>query len=68
MTDYDTMNPLLLFLRGIRRNSLNFDLYKDFDLIIFYNPKADALYPLDMKKFDPEKDFTVMFSRSQSIK
>jgi hypothetical protein len=63
LTDYNTINPLLLFLRGIKRNNLDFDLYKKFDLIIFYNPNADALYPLDMKKFDPEKDYTVMFSK-----
>ena len=63
LSNHESTDPVLLFLRSIKRNTMDIELYKKLDLIIFFNPTANAMYVLDMKTFDPESDFTVMFSK-----
>ena len=63
LSNHVSTDPLLLFMRSMKRNTMDIELYKKFDLIMFFNPNANAMYVIDMKEFDVDKDFTIMFSK-----
>lgn len=59
----DLNAPIILFLKGLRNGTLDLTKFQKFDKILFYNPNAKALFPLDLKEYDPEKDFLKLFMR-----
>jgi hypothetical protein len=63
LTDYETSDPLILFLRSLRKNTVNKSVFDKFDLILFFNPDANALFPLNIKTFDPTKNYQQAFIR-----
>jgi hypothetical protein len=56
-------NPILLFLKSIKREMINKEKYSKIDLVIFFNPNANALIAVDLKDPEFEKNFLVIFQR-----
>jgi len=67
MTDYETSDLLILFLRSLRKNTVNMEIFQKFDMVLFFNPDASAIFPLDMKKFDPTKDYQQAFVKIERL-
>lgn len=57
VADYSNNDPVVLFLRALRRETLPKELIDKFDGIFFYNPEEELLY-----KFDPERMDNFMFT------
>lgn len=67
ISDFKTLDPLILLLRAMKRNTLDLELYKKFDLILFYSPRGEVLYPLNLREFDIEKEFNTFLNRLMRI-
>jgi len=67
LTDYQTIDPLILFLRSIRKGTMDSSIYKGIEKVIFFNPNANALFPLDFSKFNVEKDFQTLYVKLERL-
>ncbi len=60
---FETNNPLVLFLKSIKRDMINRAKFDKYDFIIFFNPNANALIAVDLKDPEFDKNFLVIFQR-----
>jgi len=56
MSRYDNLDPAVLFLKSIYRETFNKASYEGIHKIIFFNPNADALLAIDLNEIEIEKD------------
>jgi hypothetical protein len=59
----DVVNPLILFLKSIRKETIDLGSISKIDRIIFFNPNANAMVVIDPSNFDYSKDFMDLFMK-----
>jgi hypothetical protein len=59
----DVVNPIILFLKSIRKDMIDKTFLSKVDRIFFFNPNANAMIVIDPSKFDFEGDFMDLFMK-----
>jgi len=62
-TDISVTDPMILFLKSIKKGMINKEAYKDIEFIFFYNPNANAIIKIDLNDPDFDKNFLTTFQR-----
>ena len=65
-TDYDTIDPLALFVRALNNRKYDKHTFEKIKLVMFYVPKGDILLTIDLH--DPEFDDKIWPQAKQKLK
>jgi hypothetical protein len=59
----DAIGPLVLFLKSIRKGTINKSFLSGIERVIFFNPNANSMVVIDPATFEYEKDFMDIFMK-----